>query len=235
MKVSIIISAYNEAKTIKAVLAAVRIAPLPSGVHQTEIIVINNGSSDATADILSGEQGIRVITLYPNRGKGGALRVGFREATGDVLLIQDADLEYDPQDYPILLEPFISGKAEAVIGKRPPADMPFFAGLKRVPHFLPFVGNRMINYFINMLYNDWSKDYACAYKLFTKRVVDRIHVRTDGFDYEYELFCKVMRLGVRVVEVPVWYQPRSYEEGKKIRAIDGLKIILVAVRSRFFD
>ncbi|OGZ43166.1 MAG: hypothetical protein A3J55_02055 [Candidatus Ryanbacteria bacterium RIFCSPHIGHO2_02_FULL_45_17b] len=234
-KLSIIISAYNEARTIRRVLDAVRKAPLPPEIQEREIIVINNGSSDETADILSHEQDISVITLQPNRGKGGALKVGFANATGDIVLVQDADLEYDPEDYPVLLGPILSGKAEAVLGKRPLADVSLFHGRHQVRHIAPFVGNRLINRFINVLYGNACKDYACAYKVFTKRVVQTVPVRSNGFDYEVELLCRIMRRGIPLAEVPVRYQPRSYEEGKKIRAADGLRIVWVAVRSRFFD
>lgn len=232
-KLSIVISAYNEARTIHGVLDAVRKAPVPAGIQEREIIVINNGSSDGTVDILSREQGIKVITLHPNRGKGGALKVGFANATGDMVLVQDADLEYDPRDYPALLEPILSGRSEAVVCKRPLADVPLWKGTRQVRHMAPFVGNRIVNRIINILYRNSCADYACTYKIFTKRVVDSINVRTNGFDYEFELLCKIMRRGIPLAEVPVRYQPRSYEEGKKIRASDGLKIIWAALRSRF--
>jgi len=233
-KLSIIISAYNEARTIEAVLAAVRNAPLPSAIGEREIIVVNNGSSDATAGILARQKDIRVITLQPNRGKGGALKEGFKAATGDIVMVQDADLEYSPEDYPALLEPILSGASEAVVCKRPLADVSLHRGYGNVPHVLPFVGNRLVNRAINILYGNTCADYACTYKIFTKRLVDTILVRANGFDYEFELLCKIMRKGLSLKEVPVRYTPRSYEEGKKIRALDGLKIIWVALRSRFF-
>lgn len=235
MKLSIVISAYNEARTIQAVLNAVRKAPVPAGIQEREIIVINNGSSDETAYILSREQNIKVITLQSNRGKGGALKVGFANATGDIVLVQDADLEYDPQDYTALLEPILFGKAEAVVGKRPLADVSLWQGRRQVHHLGPFVGNRMVNRFINILYGNSCKDYACAYKVFTKHIVQTVPVRSNGFDYEFELLCQIMRRGIPLAEVPVRYQPRSYEEGKKIRAVDGLRIIWVAVRTRLFS
>lgn len=234
-KLSIVISAYNEARTIENVLDAVRRAPLPPAIAEKEIIVVNNGSSDATADILSRQTDIRVLALYPNRGKGGALKAGFAAAGGDIVLVQDADLEYNPQDYPALLEPILSGRAEAVVCKRPLADVSLLRGRKHVRHLAPFVGNRVINRFINVLYRNTCKDYACAYKLFTKRVINSVPVRANGFDYEIELVCKIMGSGIPLVEVPVRYEPRSYEEGKKIRAIDGLRIMWVAVRTRFFS
>lgn len=233
-KLSIVISAYNEARTIGAVLDAVRAAPLPDGIGEREIIVINNGSVDTTAEILARQNGIRTLTLNPNRGKGGALKVGFKEVTGDIVLIQDADLEYDPQDYPALLEPILSGRAEAVVGKRPLADVSLIRGWKDVPHVAPFAGNRAVNRVINLLYNNTCKDYACAYKVFTKHVADTIAVRSNGFDYEFELLCKIMRAHIPLAEVPVRYQPRSYEEGKKIRMSDGFDILWVAIRNRFF-
>ena len=231
-KVSIVIPAYNEASTIERVLDAVRRAPLPNGLSEKEIIVVNNGSWDATADILLRQSDIRVITLQPNKGKGGALKAGFREATGDIVMVQDADMEYDPADYPALLEPVVSGRTEAVVCKRPLSDMPLWKGYQDVRHIAPYVGNRFINRVINILYGNSCKDYACTYKIFTKRLIDEITVRTNGFDYEFELLCKIMKRGYTLFEIPVRYQPRSYEEGKKIRALDGLHIMWVAIRSK---
>lgn len=237
MKLSVVISAYNEAQTIGAVLEAVRKAPLPSGITGQEIIVIDNGSVDETGNILAQHTDIRVITLNPNRGKGGALKVGFAEASGDILIIQDADLEYSPADYLVLLEPILSGKTEAVIGKRALADVSFLKGMrdKNVAHITPYFGNKVVKYAINLLYGDRASDYACAYKVFTKRLVDSILVNSNGFDYEVELVCKALKRGVPLVEVPVQYRPRTYEEGKKIRMRDGFRILWVAARYRFFN
>ena len=129
---------------------------------------------------------------------------------------------------------FLSGKTEAVVCKRPLADVPLWKGFYGVRHIAPYVGNRLINRFINALYRNTCKDYACTYKIFTRRLINEIPVRANGFDYEFELLCKIMRKGIPLSEVPVQYQPRSYEEGKKIRAMDGLWIMWVALRSRFF-
>ena len=232
--VSFVISAYNEEATLGQVLDMVKSAVLPTGVER-EIIAIDNGSHDRTAGIIKNSPDVRMISLSPNRGKGGALKVGFAEATGDILMIQDADMEYDAADYPALLEPILSGCTEMVVGRRPLSVIPFSEGVRNVQHILPYFGNKIVmKYFINWLYGDSASDYACAYKVFTKKLVDSIVVKANGFDYEFELVCKAMRKGVPLIEVPVRYQPRSYEEGKKIRTMDGIKILRTALRSRFF-
>jgi len=235
MTVSFVISAYNEEATLGQVLDMVREAVLPVGITR-EIIAIDNGSHDGTADIIKSYSDVRMISLSPNRGKGGALKVGFAEARGDIVMIQDADMEYNAADYPALLEPILSGRTEMVVGRRPLSVVPFSEGVRNVQHVLPYIGNKIVmKYFINWLYGDSASDYACAYKVFTKKLVDSITVKANGFDYEFELVCRAMRKRVPLVEVPVRYYPRTYEEGKKIRTMDGLKILRTALRSRFFN
>jgi len=232
MIVSIVIPAFNEEATIVDVVERVRKVDL--GEHQKEIIVVNDGSRDRTAEIIKGIPGIRAISLAQNRGKGGAVKAGFAAATGDIVLIQDADLEYDPNDYPVVLEPLLSGRADAVMGSRfmhgPPR---FFLGEKKSPFFTHYIGNLAIIRLTNLLYGNHATDYEGCYKAFRREIVEALPIEADGFEYDNELICKLLRRGVKIVEVPINYEPRSYEAGKKIRWTDGMVMIWTIIKWRF--
>lgn len=230
-KLSIVIPAYNEFRTIAKVIELVQKIALP--VAEREIVVVDDGSSDATPEILRKIPGIRVISHPRNCGKGAAIRTGIQHATGDILLIQDADLEYSPDNYPRLLEPILQGKTEFVMGSRFASHAPRFFTVGGDPFFFHYVGNRMIIALTNFLYRENKTDYEGCYKVFTRSLADAIPVSADGFEYDNELICKSLRYGYRLEEVPIHYHSRSYSEGKKITWRHGLVILWTILRWRF--
>jgi glycosyltransferase involved in cell wall biosynthesis len=231
-KLTVVIPAYNEERTIAETVERVTLADI--GALDLEIIVVDDGSTDRTREILETIPGIRTVFHERNRGKGGAVKSGFRAATGDVLLIQDADLEYDPRDYKSVLQPILAGRAEAVMGSRFVLERPrFFFGEAKSPFFTHYVGNLIIIGLTNFLYGNSATDYEGGYKAFTKRLVDSIPIEADGFEYDNELICKLLRRGYKIEEVPITYDARTYEQGKKITWTDGMRMIWTIVKWRF--
>ena len=231
LTLSIIIPAYNEERTIETLLEKVLAVPL-HGVRR-EVIVIDDRSSDGTRERLKRfGPSIRIIEHPRNRGKGAAVRSGFQAATGDILLIQDADLEYDPNDYPQMIEPIVRGQADVVIGSRFLLQKPHFFTPGGQPFFTHFVGNLMIIWLANLLYGFRATDYEGCYKAFSRAVIARTPVVTDGFDFDNELICKLLRRRQRIVEVPIRYYPRLYGEGKKIRWQHGLQMLWAIIKWR---
>jgi glycosyltransferase involved in cell wall biosynthesis len=236
-KLSVVIPVYNEAATVQELIRRVVHAALPPGVDR-EIICVNDCSTDGTAAKLD-----ELPVLFPgvpfvvahksvNQGKGAALRDGFARATGDAVLVQDADLEYDPDDYLKLLQPVLDGNADVVYGSR------FIGEPHRVLYFWHTLGNKVITFLSNMFTNLNLTDVEVCYKLFRRSVLQRIGpLKCDRFGFEVEVTAKVARLRppVRVYEVGVAYHGRSYEEGKKITWKDGVKAILAIIRFRFAD
>jgi glycosyltransferase involved in cell wall biosynthesis len=235
-KLSVVIPVYNEATTIQELVRLVVEAPLPGGLTR-EIICVNDCSRDGTAAKL--DELPRMFPDVPfvilhkpvNQGKGAALRDGFKKAAGDLVIVQDADLEYDPSDYVKLIEPIVDDKADVVYGSR------FIGEPHRVLYFWHTVGNRFLTTLSNMLTNLNLTDMEVCYKVFRRSVLDRIAIKCDRFGFEPEVTAKIakVRPRLRIYEVGVAYYGRSYEEGKKITWKDGIKAILTIIRFRFTD
>lgn len=229
MKLSIIIPCYNERETIREVIEAVRKAP----VADKEIIVIDDCSTDGTRDIIRQEIAplVHQVIYQPrNQGKGAALRAGFEAASGDVVVVQDADLEYDPQEYPILLEPILLGKADAVFGSR------FMGGgSHRVVYFWHMVGNRFLTLLSNMTTNYNLTDMETCYKIVRRDVLRQISLKEDRFGFEPEITAKLARIGkCRLYEVGISYYGRTYDQGKKIGWKDGVRAIYAILKYGLF-
>ena len=221
---TVVIPCFNERDTIERIVEAVLAAP----VRDIEVIVVDDGSSDGTREILREKvepRVARVIYQPGNRGKGAALRTGFQAASGDLVIVQDADLEYDPHDYPRLIEPILSGKADVVFGSR------FSGGASvRVLYYWHYVGNRLLTTFSNMLTNVNLSDMEVCYKVFRREVLQRITLEEDRFGFEPEITAKVAKLGCRIYEVGISYAGRTYREGKKIGWRDGVRAIWCIIK-----
>jgi len=228
MKLSIVIPCYNEARTIRQIVDRVR----ASQVGEKEIIVVDDCSQDGTRELLRAEIAPlvdKVIYHEVNRGKGAALRSGFAVATGDIVLVQDADLEYDPREYPRLIRPIVDGQADVVFGSR-------FMGsdAHRVVYFWHMVGNKFLTLCSNMLTNLNLTDMETCYKVFRREVLTKIAIEEDRFGFEPEITAKVARLRVPLYEVGISYYGRTYEEGKKIGWRDGFRALHAIVRYNLF-
>jgi len=228
-KISIIIPVFNERKTINQIIRAVERVDLSP--IEKELIIVDDGSTDGTREVLAGFEGRRRIIYQPkNTGKGAALRRGFQEASGDYILNQDADLEYDPADYPLLIKPVLNGRADVVFGSRhlDPAKNKY--AYKRY-----LWGGLFLNFVVNLCTGIGINDIFSGSKLFPRSALRRISLNSSGFEIETELAVKLKRAGYKILEVPISYKARRIEEGKKIRPIDGLKILKAAIKSRWFD
>jgi len=227
MNLSVIIPIYNEVKTIHTVLDRVHSTGLA-----TEIILVDDYSSDGTRELLTtldGNPGIRVILHDKNQGKGAAVRTGIAAATGDILLIQDADLEYDPRDYPTLLRPIEEGLANVVYGSR------FLGGPRRVAMFWHMLANKLLTLATNILYNTILSDMETGYKVFRRDVLQGIKLRANRFDFEPEFTAKILKCKEKIYEVPISFNPRDYSEGKKIKMKDAFTAIWALLKYRFVD
>ncbi|MGB9735153.1 MAG: glycosyltransferase family 2 protein [bacterium] len=229
MKLSVVIPVYNEKDTIEHILSRVKDARVYN--LEKEIIVVDDCSTDGTRDILRqyNGSGIKIFYHDKNRGKGAALRTGFGKVTGDLVIIQDADLEYDPSDYEKLLKPLIEGKADVVYGSRFMGGEPH-----RVIYFWHYIGNKFLTMFSNMFTNLNLTDMETCYKVFRKEVLDRIKIEEDRFGFEPEITAKVSMLDVRIYEVGISYSGRSYAEGKKIGVKDGFRTLYVIIKYGLF-
>jgi glycosyltransferase involved in cell wall biosynthesis len=229
MKLSIVIPCYNEKDLLPQLVSLVKTAP----VSDKEIILVDDGSTDGTADLIktSMEREVTRVIYHPrNMGKGAAIRSGLAAVTGDIVLIQDADLEYDPAEYPKLMAPILEGKADVVFGSRFMGEGPH-----RVHMFWHYVGNKLLTVLSNMFTNLNLTDMETCYKVFRAEVIKSITIEQNGFGLEPELTAKVAKLHCRVYEVGISYYGRSYGEGKKITWKDGIKALYVIVRYSLFS
>ncbi len=227
MKLSVVIPVYNEVGNIEEILKRVKATDLPS-----EIVVVDDCSQDGTRTVLEaldGKDGVRVLLHDQNRGKGAAVRTGMEHATGDVILIQDADLEYSPRDYPALLQPLEEGIADVVYGSR------FLGGPRRAVMFWHMVANKMLTFMTNILYNAILSDMETGYKVFRHEVIKGMKLRASRFDFEPEFTAKVLKRHYRIYEVPISFNPRDYSEGKKIKLQDAFAAVWTLLKYRFYD
>ncbi len=229
LKLTVIIPCYNEVKTVEKVLERVLHVELAD-----EIIIVDDGSTDGTRDVLRGIEAkanpiVRVVYHDHNQGKGAAVVTGFREATGEVLLIQDADFEYDPRDYPILLRPIEEGVSPVVYGSR------FLGGPRKAMNFWNMVANKLLTLATNVLYNAILSDMETCYKVFRADVVKTMTIRARGFEFEPEVTAKVLKKRIRIYEVPISYNGREWDEGKKIKWTDAPKALWTLVKYRFVN
>jgi len=228
MKLTIVIPAYNEVDTVENLLLRVVEAPLPAGV-ESELVVVDDGSTDGTRELLqrlcaAKTPEFRFLEHAENRGKGAALRTGFAAASGDLVLVQDADLEYSPKDYPTLLQPILDGDADVVYGSR------FLGGPHRVLFFWHYLGNRFLTTLSNMFTDLNLSDMETCYKLFRADLLKSLELRSNRFGIEPELTAKVAKTRARIYEVPISYHGRTYAEGKKIGWRDGFAAIWAILR-----
>ncbi len=224
---SVIVPVFNERNTVAEIIRRMRAVKLPNDL-ELEVVVVDDGSSDGTDKVLSalGDSTIRVINHGANKGKGAAIRTGLENVRGDLVLVQDADLEYDPDDWPRLIDPILKGKAQVVYGSR-------FTGERKNMFPSHWLGNRFLTLVTNILYQSTLSDMETCYKLFDRRVLEGITIRSERFEFEPEITAKVLRRGYRIYEVPISYAGREISEGKKISWRDGIGAIIALVRYRF--
>jgi len=239
-KLSIIIPAYNEERYIRTLLQKIADVPAERIGFEKEIIVVDDGSSDRTFAESSGIVGVRVLKQIPNQGKGRAVQRGVREATGDFILVQDADLEYDPRDYLSMLEALPPEKAVCIYGSRTLGQIKergwgWLPGKHPRQGFGPWLAGCVLSIWTFVLYQRWITDTLTAYKIYPASIIRGFSVKTCGFETDHELTAKLIQSGVEIVEVPIRYEPRSRAEGKKIKLKDGWVALWTLVRFRFSD
>lgn len=228
MNLSIIMPVYNERPTIEEILRRVNATNMAE-----EIIVVDDGSTDGTRELLQEIKhqypNMKLILHEVNQGKGAALRTGVQAASKDLVLVQDADLEYDPREYPKLLQPIEEGLADVVYGSR------FLGAPRRTAMFWHMVANKMLTFMTNLLYNSILSDMETGYKLFKREIIQDIEIKSDRFDFEPEITAKLLKKGIRIYEVPISFNPREYSEGKKIGMKDAVEAVWALLRFRVTD
>jgi glycosyltransferase involved in cell wall biosynthesis len=227
MDITVLIPVYNEINTIEEIIQRVQRMDIAS-----EILIVDDGSQDGTRDILknmNGWENIRVLLHERNQGKGAAVRTGIKAAQGDVIIIQDADLEYDPRDYPDLLRPLEEGLADVVYGSR------FLGGPRRPTMFWHMVANKLLTLMTNILYDTILTDMETGYKVFRREIVQDMPLYAKRFEFEPEFTAKILKRKIRVFEVPISFNPRDYEEGKKIGIRDAFEAVWALIKYRFVD
>jgi glycosyltransferase involved in cell wall biosynthesis len=227
MKLSVVIPVYNEADNIREILKRVEAQKLAS-----EIIVVDDGSTDGTRNVLAelnGNQTVRVILHEHNKGKGAAVVTGLKAAHGEILLIQDADLEYDPRDYPKILQPIEEGIADVVYGSR------FLGGPRRVAMYWHMIANKMLTTMTNILYNTILTDMETGYKVFRRSVIEGMTIHSRRFDFEPEFTAKILKRHYRIFEVAITFNPRDYSQGKKIKLKDAFAAVWTLIKYRFME
>jgi len=227
MKLSVVVPVYNDVANIREILKRVKATRLPA-----EIVIVDDGSTDGTRKLLTaidGKDGVRVILHENNMGKGSAVRTGIEASRGDVILIQDADLEYNPHDYPALLQPLRDGIADVVYGSR------FLGGPRRAVMFWHMIANQLLTFMTNLLYNTILSDMETGYKVFRRTVVTGMVLRSHRFDFEPEFTAKVLKRHYRIYEVPISFNPRDYSEGKKIKLQDAFVAVWTLLKYKFVD
>lgn len=231
IKLSVIIPVYNEEKTIKKVIDKVKKTKLKN--IKKEIIIVDNFSEDGTRDILKNlnDSSLKIFYHGKNMGKGASIKTGIKNSTGDIILIQDADLEYNPDDYGKLLKPIIDDKGKVVYGSRIDAARSSPENMYR----LYYLGNLLLTFMTNLLYGVRISDMATGYKVFRKDVIKGINLKSSGFDFDTEITAKMLKRGYKIHEVPISFVGRSFEEGKKIRWIDGVKAAYYLIKYRCLD
>lgn len=238
MKLSIIIPVFNEEKTISLILQKIATLEIPN--VEKEMLVIDDGSTDATASAIQ-DSGLRIQNLkyirhQKNLGKGAAVRTGIEHSTGDYIVIQDADLEYDPNDIKKLIKPILNGDATVVYGTRL-KRLPNFTRDERTPRFLlHYLGNKFLSFLTSILYGQWITDMETCYKVFPKKAIDKITLKSRRFDFEPEITAKLLKESYTIFEVPIFTNPRGYNEGKKLNTFkDGTIALWTLLKYRFFD
>jgi glycosyltransferase involved in cell wall biosynthesis len=227
MNLTVLIPVYNEVNTIEEIVTRVQSMNIAS-----EILIVDDGSQDGTRDLLKNielHDDIRVVLHEKNQGKGAAVRTGIRASKGDVILIQDADLEYDPREYPNLLKPLNEKLADVVYGSR------FLGGPRRPTMFWHMVANKLLTLMTNILYNTILTDMETGYKVFRREVVENMPLHAKRFDFEPEFTAKILKRKIRIFEVPISFNPRDYDEGKKIGILDAFEAVWTLVKYRFVD
>jgi len=236
MKLSIVIPIFNEEKTIIPLLERVVKLVIP-GVEK-EIIIVDDGSSDSSKFKVQSSKlkGIKILSHKKNMGKGAAVITGIKSAKGEYVVIQDADLEYNPQQIKKLIKPIQDGKAEVVYGTRL-SRLPDFKGEQRTPQFfLHYMGNKFLSLVTSVIYLQWITDMETCYKLFPKKATEHFSLKARGFEFEPEITAKLLKLGYKIYEIPIQVTPRGYDEGKKIHAVkDGLRAVWYLLKYRFVD